>query len=71
MDAPPRSTLVLVLRAILLVAGVVAIAAALVGSFDAEFVFLGVDPWWHVGLGGLIAVVIALGSPFAGRVSTD
>jgi hypothetical protein len=72
MPGGSRAVIVLwVLRGALLVFGVITMTVALVGSFDAEFVYVAVEPWWYLGIVGLVAVLVALGSPWTGRLPTD
>ncbi|HEY7107514.1 MAG TPA: hypothetical protein VH986_13990 [Acidimicrobiia bacterium] len=59
------------LRGALLVIGVGTMTVALVGFLDSEFVLVGVEPWWHVGLAGIAAALIALGSPWTAGIGPD
>jgi hypothetical protein len=59
------------LRVVLLVIGVATMTFALLGFLDAEFVLVGVEPWWQVGLLGIAAALIALGSPWAASIDRD
>jgi hypothetical protein len=63
-----RDAVLSTLRRVLLFGGVAAITVALVGSLDAEFSVVGIDPWWQLGVLGLVAVLVGLGSPWAGRL---
>jgi len=51
--------------------GLVVMTVALVGLIDRQLDPFDADPWWYLGLIGLIAVLLALGSPRSGRVPTD
>jgi hypothetical protein len=66
-----RDTALATLRVVLLLGGVAAITVALLGSLDAEFAVVGVDPWRQLGVVGLAAVLVGLGSPWAGRLPTN
>ena len=60
-----------VVRGMLLGFGLVVMTVALVGLIDRQLDPFDADPWWYLGLIGLIAVLLALGSPRSGRVPTD
>jgi hypothetical protein len=50
-------------RAVLLVSGVAATTIAFVGLIDEQLVVAGAAPWWYLGIAGIVATLLALGSP--------
>jgi hypothetical protein len=54
-----------------LVVGLVLITRALVGLVDTHLAVSRVAPWWYLGVIGLVAVLLALGSPWSGRDPGD
>lgn len=60
-----------VARGMLLGFGLVLVTVALVGLIDRQLDPFDADPWWYLGLIGLVGVLLALGSPRSGRVPTD
>jgi hypothetical protein len=58
-------------RVLLLGFGVAVSALAFVGLLDDRLELADIEPWWYLALIGIVAVLLALGSPRAGRVSND
>jgi hypothetical protein len=54
-----------------LVVGLVLITRALVGLVDTHLAVSRASPWWYLGVIGLVAVLLALGSPWSGRAPGD
>ena len=71
MPAASRPTRFVVARGILLAFGVVITTVAFVGLVETKLLLADAAPWWYLGLVGLAAMLIALGSPRNGRVPTD
>jgi hypothetical protein len=69
--SPSHRNAVRVARVGLLVAGIVITAVAFLGLVDAQLVVVHAAPWWWVGLIGMVAVVLGLGSPWDGRGPGD
>ncbi len=59
------SLAVRVVRAALLVIGLATAVVAFIGLVDERLVVARAAPWWYVGLVGVAAVLLALGSPRA------
>jgi hypothetical protein len=53
-----------VLRASLLVVGVGAMTAAFLGFIDEQLTVVGAAPWWYLGVAGVVATLLGLGSPW-------
>jgi hypothetical protein len=51
-------------RVVLLVAGVTVTTASFVGLIDEHLAVVGAEPWWYIGAVGIVAVLVALGSPW-------
>jgi Na+-transporting NADH:ubiquinone oxidoreductase subunit NqrB len=62
---------VLVARGVLLVLGLVATTVAFVELVDVKLSLAHVAPWWYLGLIGIAAVLLALGSPRRARLPGD
>jgi hypothetical protein len=60
-----------VVRGMLLIFGIGVMTVALVGLMDQRLDPFDADPWWYVGLVGLVAVLFALGSPRSGRIPDE
>jgi hypothetical protein len=58
-------------RGLLLGFGVVVSMLAFVGLLDDKLELADIEPWWYLALIGVVAVLLALGSPWAGGVSND
>jgi hypothetical protein len=56
-----------VARVTVLVVGLALMTRALVGLMDEHLDVARAAPWWYLGVIGLVAVALALGSPRTGR----
>lgn len=68
---PPAPVVRRAARGTLLVVGLVLITRALVGLVDTHLAVSRAAPWWYLGVIGLVAVLLALGSPWSGRDPGD
>jgi hypothetical protein len=68
---PSRTSVMLKARAVLLIFGLAMTSVALVKLIDAKLALAHVAPWSYLGLLGLVAVLVALGSPWSGRIRND
>ena len=68
---PPAAVAWSVTRGVLLALGLLVITVAFLGLVDVRLVLGDVAPWWYLGLIGLVMVLIALGSPWGGRIPDD
>jgi hypothetical protein len=58
-------------RASMLGIGLIAVTVALVELIDVQLALTKISPWSYLGLFGLAAVVVALGSPWSTHVGDD
>jgi hypothetical protein len=58
-------------RAALLAVGLIVVTIALVELIDVQLALNKISPWSYLGLFGLAAVVLALGSPWSSHIGDD
>ena len=63
VGVPTGSVLLRVVRVVLLVGGLTAMAVAFIGLVDEQLAVVGAAPWSYVGVIGMVATLLALGSP--------
>ena len=70
-DRSSFAVAVRVLRALLLAFGLAVTTLSFVELVDVRLLVIDAAPWWYLGVIGLAAMLVALGSPWKDRVPTD